>query len=73
MSAVSPHKAAPGYADGYYDGFNLGRFDTDRADDEPYCHGFEAGEWAADLFASKGFERNGDGLSITFIIGGNSP
>jgi hypothetical protein len=62
-------KAEPSYADGYYDAFHGYGFDTDRADDEPYAWGFEAGDRAVKLFEGNGFRRqSGGGFQISFPV-----
>jgi hypothetical protein len=46
---VSELQEHPDYADGYYAGFSLWSFDTDRAGSEEYARGYDAGEKAANF------------------------
>lgn len=67
---IKKWKSHGDYANGYADAFNGDEYDPDGCELEPYKIGFDAGLRAAQMFQDKGFAHNGDGLSLSFEIGG---
>lgn len=61
-------KRHPDYSDGHFDGLN------DRESDgtsEAYALGYKNGQWARELFESKGFTQIGDSeFSVSGIVRG---